>query len=145
MKHWGAWMEGKPPEGPATATWFMPAGFQAFEHFWSIPAAIELHESIGPSRITDRIHALTQQLNEGLRKLPNVSAVYTPTDPSLNAGIVCFDVKGLKPKEVVQRLLQKKVIASTTPYSPTFARLSCGLMNSPSDVEQGLRAVRALV
>ena len=42
---------------------------------------------------------------------------YTPKSAELTAGMVCFDVKGLKAKETVGRLLNKKIIASTTPYA----------------------------
>src|SRR5437867_6580391 len=29
---------------------------------------------------------------------------------------VCFDVKGMKPEQVVKRLLDQRIVASTTPY-----------------------------
>jgi isopenicillin-N epimerase len=138
-----AWAEGHPPRGPAHAAMFSPGGFQAYEHHWAVPAAIEFHERIGPSRITQRIHALNGQMREGLGKMPHV-VTYTPASPELSAGMVCFDVKGLKAKETVQRLLSKKILASTTPYGVPFARVACGIMNTPAEVETTLRAVRAL-
>ena len=82
-------------------------------------------------------------MNEGLRKLPNV-VTYTPLDRSLNAGLVCFDVKGMKPEAVVAKLYEKKIIASTTPYAKAFARLACGIMNMSSEVDKTLASVRAL-
>jgi selenocysteine lyase/cysteine desulfurase len=140
FESWGA---EKPPAGPARANWFTPGGFQAFEHWWALPAAFDFHEAIGPERITDRIHQLNQQTNEGLRKLSNV-VVYTPLDRNLNAGLVCFDVKGMEPGAVVQKLYEKKIIASTTPYAKPFARLACGIMNTSSEVDKTIAAVRAL-
>jgi selenocysteine lyase/cysteine desulfurase len=108
-----------------------------------LPAAIEFHEKIGPARITQRIHALNGQMREGLSKMPHV-VIYTPAASELNAGMVCFDVKGLKAEETVARLLARRIIASTTPYRVPFARVSCGIMNTPAEVETTLRAVRAL-
>jgi selenocysteine lyase/cysteine desulfurase len=138
-----AWAEGHPPRARAHAAMFSPGGFQAFEHHWAVPAAIEFHERIGPRRITERIHGLNAQMREGLSKMPHV-VTYTPATSELMAGMVCFDVKGLKAKETVGQLLNKKILASTTPYRVPFARVACGLMNTPAEVEITLRAVRAL-
>lgn len=138
-----AWEDDRPPKTPLRAAMFSPGGFQSFEHHWAVPAAIEFHEQIGPSRITDRIHALNAQMREGLAKMPHV-VVYTPAQRELNAGLVCFDVKGMKPEDTVHRLLAKKIIASTTPYKIAYARLACGIMNTPAEVDRTLAAVRAL-
>ena len=137
------WAAGHPPRVRAHAAMFSPGGFQAYEHHWAVPPAIEFHERIGPARITQRIHALNGQMLEGLRKMAHV-VVYTPPQSELNAGMVCFDVKGLKAKETVERLLGKKILASTTPYGVPFARVSCGIMNTPGEVETTLRAIREL-
>ncbi len=139
-----AWAQGKPPSTTPRAAWFSPGGFQSFEHHWAIPAAIEFHKAIGSARITERIHALNQQMNEELRKLPNVKIVYTPRDPQLNAGMVCFDVNGLDAQKTVSKLLEKKILASTTPYAVPFARVAFGIMNTPDEVERTARAVRSL-
>jgi isopenicillin-N epimerase len=53
-------------------------------------------------------------------------------------------VRGLKAKETVERLLKKKTLASTTPYGVPFARVACGIMNTPEEVETTLRVVRTL-
>jgi isopenicillin-N epimerase len=138
-----AWEAGKPPVGPARASWFTPGGFQAFEHWWALPAAFDFHQAIGPARVTERIHALNQQMNAELRKLPNV-VVYTPPSPELCAGMVCFDVKGMQSTAVVAKLLAKRIVASTTPYRIPFGRVAFGLMNTPDEVTMTARAVREL-
>jgi selenocysteine lyase/cysteine desulfurase len=58
--------------------------------------------------------------------------------------MVCFDVKGLKAKDTVARLLSKGILASTTPYRVPVSRLACGIMNTPAEVEATLRVVRGL-
>jgi isopenicillin-N epimerase len=138
-----AWGEEHPPTGTPNATWFSPGGFQAFEHYWAVPAALEFHRAIGRSRISERIHELNQQMNEGLRKIPNVY-VHTPLARALNAGMVVFEVKGQKTDDTVKRLLDQRIIASSTPYAVSYARLACGIMNTPDEVERTLRAVRAI-
>jgi len=139
-----AWAAGKLPDPPARASWFSPGGFWAFEHYWALPVAFEFHRRIGPSRITERIHDLNSQVREGLAKMPNIT-LYTPRSTSLSSGIVCFDVKGMKQTGVVERLLEKnKIIASTTPYAISYARVSFGIQNTPAEVEKLLAAIRAL-
>jgi isopenicillin-N epimerase len=138
-----AWGEGKEPAPPARAAWFSPGGFQAFEHYWALPEAFQFHQDIGPGRITARIHELNHQMKEGLAGMPNIQ-LYTPRDESLSAGMACFDVKGMKAGEVVRSLLEQKIIASTTPYRVSYARLACGIVNTPEEVEKTLGAVRRL-
>jgi len=50
----------------------------------------------------------------------------------------------LKPEQVVAKLLEKNIIASTSPYRVTYARLSAGLINDEQEVDAALRAVRGL-
>jgi isopenicillin-N epimerase len=142
MEEFRAWTEERLPRPPIRAAMFSPGGFHSFEHHWAVPSAIEFHEKIGPARITERIHALNAQMREGLSKMPHV-VVYTPVSRELSAGLVCFDVKGLKAGETVGRLLSNKILASTTPYRVPFSRVACGIMNTPAEVDSALRAVRS--
>jgi len=120
-----------------------PGGFHSFEHRWALDRAFGLHQEIGKARVTGRIHDLNAQLKDGLASMPHVT-LYTPRDASLSAGLVCFDVAGLRPDAVVDRLWQRQIVATTTPYNPTFARLAAGLFNTPDEVEAVLREVRTL-
>jgi selenocysteine lyase/cysteine desulfurase len=138
-----AWEQEHDPQPPARGAWFSPGGFQAFEHYWALPTAIHFHQSIGTDRITARIHELNGQMKEGLWRMPNIQ-LYTPRDENLSAGIVCFDVKGMKPGQVVKRLLDRHIVASTTPYRVSYARVACSVVNSPQEVEAALRAIRDL-
>jgi len=143
LEEFTAWTEERPPHPPLRASMFSPGGFQSFEHHWAVPSAILFHEKIGPARITERIHSLNAQMREGLSKMPHV-VIYTPAERELSAGLVCFDVKGLKAGETVARLLSNRVLASTTPYAVPLSRVACGIMNTPGEVETGLREIRAL-
>ena len=70
--------------------------------------------------------------------------LHTPMDDRLSAGIVCFDVAGVKAQEAVTRLRARKIIASETPYKVQYLRLAAGLFNSPAEIERALREVRQL-
>ena len=121
-----------------------PGGYHAFEHTWALGSAFEMHASLGKSRIANRVHALNSELKEGLRKMRHVRLA-TPSDPSLSSGIVCFDVEGMSPENVVAALAAKGVIASRTPYRRQYARLCPGLLTPGDDVQRTLTAVRSLV
>jgi selenocysteine lyase/cysteine desulfurase len=137
-----AWKEGKDP-GPTQASFVSPGGFKAYEHQWAMPEAFAFHQSIGRKRIADRIAALNTQCKEGLARIPHVK-LHTPRSPELSAGIICFEIAGMTPGAAVRKLLEKKVIASTSPYKVSYARLAPSLVNDEEQVEHALRAVRAL-
>jgi selenocysteine lyase/cysteine desulfurase len=120
-----------------------PGGFHSFEHRWALRAAFDLHQQIGRARIAARIHDLNTQLKQGLAAMSNVR-LYTPMDDNLSAGLVCFDVNGLAPQAVVDRLHERGIVATVTPYANSYARLAPGLLNSPEEVDTVLAAIRTL-
>jgi isopenicillin-N epimerase len=82
-------------------------------------------------------------VKEGLAKMSKVK-LYTPRDASLSAGIVCFDIDGMTQQQVVDKLHERKILASTTPYRVSYARVAFGLQNTTGEVERTLREIRAL-
>jgi isopenicillin-N epimerase len=120
-----------------------PGGFHSFEHRWALAEAFAFHRRIGKARVESRIHALARRLKAGLAAMPHVR-LYTPRSGELSAGIVCFDIVGMSPGVVVERLAGRRIVATLTPYSPAYARLAPGLLNTPADVDRALAAVRAL-
>jgi isopenicillin-N epimerase len=139
---YGAWMTGQEPK-EMRASWMTPGGFHSFEHRWALPAAFEFHKQMGRARVAERIHTLNDQAKEGLAKMPKVK-LYTPRGSKLSAGLVCFDVDGITPGTVVERLLAKKVIASVAPYSTRYARIAPSLLNTPEEIETTLGYIRSM-
>jgi len=137
------WMEVRPQAPVPVGATMSPGGFHSFEHRWALDRAFQFHQNMGKERVAERIHSLNRQLKEGLAKMPNVK-LYTPMSDELSAGIVCFDVQGMKADDVVSALRKKNIIASVTPYKTLYARLSPGLLTSPADVEAVLAAIREI-
>jgi len=133
------WDESKLPK----AGMMTPGGFHAFEHRWALPAAFNLHQQIGKPRVAARIHQLNQQCKEGLTGMSHVR-LWTPKANEMSAGIVCFDVEGLKPADVAKKLQAKKIIASESPYQKSCARVAPSLLTTPDDVERTLAAIQSL-
>lgn len=138
-----AWRQQRDPQGDTQGAWVSPGGFLAFENQWGVIEAFEFVKQIGRKRIADRVAELNGQLKEGLSKLPNVH-LHTPQSAQFSAGIVCCDVKGWAPKDVVARLKAQKIIASATPYRHSTVRFSAGIINTPEDIDKTLRVMRTL-
>lgn len=139
---YGAWMKGADPP-PTTADMMTPGGFHSFEHRWALGEAFELHRGIGKPRVAARIHELNRQCKEGLAGMKHVT-LHTPLGEDVSSGIITFEVAGLEPKAVVARLHQRHIVASTTPYATSYARLAPGLINSPAEIDRALAEIRAL-
>jgi isopenicillin-N epimerase len=120
-----------------------PGGFHSFEHRWALAEAFRFQQRIGRQRIAARTHTLNAQLKAALAGMPHV-ALHTPRGASLSAGLVCFEVRGLPPQEVVERLAARGIVATVTPYTPTYARVGPSILNTPAEIRRAVRALRAL-
>lgn len=128
---------------PTQAGFVSPGGFVAFEHVLAIPAAVELHRTIGRPALAARIAELNGAFRDAAAAIPGVT-LHTPRDPALSAGISCFEVRGLTPGQVVGRLAEKKIRTTTSPYKVTYARVCAGVMNNPEEIDLVLREIRTL-
>jgi len=138
------WMQGKTPESLPPGPRVTPGGFQAFEHRWALAEAFRFHLAIGKPRVTTRIHELATRCKQGLTAIGGKVKVRTPLAPELSSGITCFEIEGMVPDTIVKKLLEKKIVASDSPYATSYARLTPGLLNSPEEVDQAVAAVKAL-
>ena len=68
----------------------------------------------------------------------------TPQSPGLSAGLVCFEVAGRDPAEVVAHLASRRIVASVTPYALRYVRLGPGIVNTPEHVDAAVAAVASL-
>ncbi len=139
---YGAWMQGVDPP-PTTADMMTPGGFHSFEHRWALGEAFELHLSLGKPKVQARIHELNTQCKQGLAAMKHVT-LHTPLSEEVSSGIITFEVAGRTPEQVVKVLHDKRIVASTTPYATSYARLAPGLINSPADIDRALAEIRAL-
>lgn len=137
------WMHTIPEAPIRMAAQMTPGGFHSFEHRWALNEAFKFHRAMGKPRVTERIYALNQQMKQGLAAMPHVT-LRTPMSQDLSAGIICFEVAGKQPAKVVEKLKEDRIIASVTPYATQYVRLAPGLLNTPGEVDEVLRALRAM-
>ena len=138
-----AWERQEAPTTPTTADRMAPGGFHAYEHQWATAAAFRMHRQMGRARVAARIRELNDQCKAGLAANRKVK-LHTPMSGELSAGLVSFEVEGVAPAEVVKQLLARRIIASTSPYAITYARLAPSLVNTADEVERAVRAVREI-
>ena len=134
------WMEGRAPDLPRSAA-MTPGGFHTFEHRWALAEAFDFRRRIGRGRTATRTHQLAQRLKNGLAEIKRVRLV-TPQSAALSAGIVCFEVDGQEPFDLVERLYARhRIVASVTPYANRYVRLGPSILNTPAEVDRVVRAV----
>jgi selenocysteine lyase/cysteine desulfurase len=134
------WMEGRAPDLPRSAA-MTPGGFHTFEHRWALAEAFDFRRRIGRGRTATRTHQLAQRLKNGLAEIKRVRLV-TPQSAALSAGIVCFEMDGQEPFDLVERLYARhRIVASVTPYANRYVRLGPSILNTPAEVDRVVRAV----
>jgi hypothetical protein len=134
--------EGRTPSaapGPAHT----PGGFHSFEHRWALIEALDFARALDTRRVADRTHQLARRLKAGLGRVRGVE-LRTPASDDISAGIVCCEIAGRDPGEVVMELNQRhRVIASVTPYASRFVRFGPTYLNTDGEVDELVRAVAA--
>jgi selenocysteine lyase/cysteine desulfurase len=118
-----------------------PGGFHSFEHRWALAEAFTFHQDIGRARVAARTQELATRLKDGLAELSGVRVV-TPRDPDLSSGIVCCEVAGREPFEVVELLRdQHRILASVSPYREPFVRFGASIVTTPEQVDSAVGAL----
>ncbi len=138
-----AWIEGRAPAHTPPGAAMTPGGFHSFEHRWALADAFAFHGRIGRSRVAERTSALARQLTEGLAAVDRVR-LKTPVAEALSAGLVCLEVDGMDPREVVGRLDARGIVASVTPYATQYVRLGPSIVNTPAEIDEVVAAIAEL-
>ena len=137
----GEWRNGSPP-APMDGLRFTPGGYHSFEHRWALAEAFRFHLDIGKDRVAARTHEQATQLKSGLAEMDGVTLVTPPAD-GMSSGIVCFDIDGTPPEDVLGRLVAAGIDASITPYNEQHVRVGPGITTTPDEVDRLLDALSA--
>ncbi|HMJ70111.1 MAG TPA: aminotransferase class V-fold PLP-dependent enzyme [Cyclobacteriaceae bacterium] len=145
MVAYGSWLGVVPANQEATfSDSLTPGGFHSFEHRWSLNVAFEWMMTLGKDKVEKRTHELSVRLKNGLKSIPHVK-VHTPLSNDLSAGINCFDVDGMKPEDVMKKLVDEHhILASTAPYKVTCVRLTPSIVNSEEEVDKCIKAIEGI-
>ncbi len=141
--NYASWLGWVSPDQVPVGDRMTPGGFHSFEHRWALPEAFEFHRQIGKARVQHRIHELNTMTKQAMATMPHVK-VHTPLSADLSAGIICFEVDGYEPDQVVEHFRDNKIVASSSPYRVSYARLAPSLINNEAEVEESMRVLRAM-
>lgn len=142
-ENYGVWLGKANLSDVSVGDMMSPGGFHSFEHRWALTEAFQFHLAIGKARIEQRIHQLNSLSKEAMSAMRHVK-LHTPKSAALSSGIICFEVEGRTPREVVEHLRSRGIIASTTPYRESYARIAPSLLNNEEEIERTMEALRAL-
>jgi selenocysteine lyase/cysteine desulfurase len=118
-----------------------PGGYHSFEHRWALAEAFDFQLAIGIHRVAERTREQATRLKDGLARMSGVRLV-TPRDPALSAGIVCCEVAGSDPVDLVRGLRRDHgIVVSATPYREQFLRIGPSLVTTPEQVDDVLEAL----
>ena len=120
-----------------------PGGFHSFEHRWALADAFDFHQNLGKEKIENRTHQLSTLLKEGIEHINHVH-LHTPKSTTLSSGINSFEIDGMTPKKIVEKLKGKNIIASTTPYKTVYARLTPCIINTEAEVLKCIEALKKI-
>ncbi len=137
------WMGMAPDREPTFHELMSPGGFHAFDHRWSLDSAFEFQMTMGRDRVHQRTTALNTRLKQGIRDIKGVDLL-TPIDPELSAGINCFIVGNLDATETVKHFHDAGVIASSSPYRISYARLTPCVINTKTEVDSTLEILERM-
>ena len=137
------WLNGSAVSTVAPGAANTPGGYHSFEHRWALAEAFRFHLAIGRDLIAERTHTQATRLKEGLAEVSGVRMV-TPMDDDLSSGIVCVELAGRNPFEVVEALDRQRISASVTPYREPYVRLGPSIVTDPDQVDSAIEAVAAL-
>jgi selenocysteine lyase/cysteine desulfurase len=135
----GEWRNGLDPQ-PMSGLRFTPGGYHSFEHRWALAEAFRFHGDIGKDRVAARTYEQATQVKEGLAEIDGVTLV-TPMDQAMSSGIICFDVDGAAPPDVLGTLASAGVDASITPYREEHVRVGPSIVTSPEECDTLLQAL----
>ncbi|MFE4514474.1 aminotransferase class V-fold PLP-dependent enzyme [Kitasatospora sp. NPDC056783] len=139
------WYLGRVPEDEAPrARLCTPGGFPAYEHRWALAEAFEFHERLGKERVAARIAELNTYCRGRLAELDGVR-VRTPADSRTRSGMICFDVDGHDPADIVAALEHDKVMAGQTPYRSSAVRFAPGVLNTTADIDRAVDSLEKAI
>ncbi len=143
LSPYGQWLGTEPRRTLTFNEKCSPGGFHTFEYRWAQHAAFNFHMKIGKNKIQERTHHLCTLLKNGLQELNHIK-IHTPMSPELSSGINCFEVDGYTPNEVVEKLYEAGIIASTSPYRKSYVRLTPCIINTEDEVHTCIRTLEKM-
>jgi isopenicillin-N epimerase len=122
-------------------------GSPNFAAWLTLPAALQLHQRIGPAAKEARLRHLRQRWVQQARRLPGVE-IMTPDDPSMVGGITSLRIRGRSAAAVVAALRDPHGVHTVAPTGTNGAelvRMTPAITTTEGDLDRLLQGLRAIV
>lgn len=121
---------------------FMQYGTGSPAKITGLKAAMDFNRELGTQRISDWNRAMTAQLHEGLREIPNLR-IWSSTHPDMYGGATTFGLQNKTADELQDALWEEKIRVRAQ-RNNRRVRLCAHLYVSPDDIAKTLDVVRRL-
>jgi selenocysteine lyase/cysteine desulfurase len=115
----------------------LEVGCPHFAGIFALGAALDLFETVGRSRIEERIHELTDYLHRGLEA--EGLKIASPIQREQRSGITIVEMED--PQDIVKHLAENRIIVSARGKG---LRVSVHIFNNCDDIDRLLAALREL-
>lgn len=143
---WSAKLSGA-NHGPASR--HTPGGVKAYEHWWSLNEAFEMHlRDLGKEHVEQEVHRQAAYLKDRLKQAGAGMTVITPESPALSSGIVCLDVGELTADAVITQLEAVSVLVSESAIdrnaNRTHVRMAVSILTTDAEIDHAVDCLTAI-
>ena len=119
-------------------------GFRNYVGIVGLESSAKYLLNFGMENIRKKNQYLSNLFREELAKIPKV-VLYGPEDPSQRTSIVSFNIEGLDPQKIVDKLEQKNIILAVREILETkIIRVSPHFFNTDSEILQVIDEIKKL-
>lgn len=126
-----------------------PGGVKAYEHWWSLNEAFEMHlRDLGKEHVEREVHRQAAYLKGRLNQAGAGITVITPESPALSSGIVCLDVGELAADDVITQLEAVSVLVSESAIdrnaNRTHVRMAVSILTTDAEIDHAVECLTAI-
>jgi cysteine desulfurase/selenocysteine lyase len=119
-------------------------GFRNYVGIVGLESSVKYLLNFGMENIRKKNQYLSNLFREELEKIPKV-ILYGPEDPNERTSIVSFNIEGLDPQKIVDRLEQKNIILAVREIMETkIIRISPHFFNTDTEIFQVIDEIKKL-
>jgi len=119
-------------------------GFRNYVGIVGLESSVKYLLNFGMENIRKKNQHLSNLFRDELEKIPKI-ILYGPEDPNQRTSIVSFNIEGLDPQEIVDKLAQKNIILAVREIMETkIIRVSPHFFNTDSEMLQVIDEIKKL-
>ncbi|MEE8180672.1 MAG: aminotransferase class V-fold PLP-dependent enzyme, partial [Nitrosopumilaceae archaeon] len=119
-------------------------GFRNYVGMVGLESSVRYLTQFGIHNIRSKIMKLANQLRDELLKISGVT-MYGPEEPEKRTSIISFNIKGLEPQTIVEKLEKQKIVLAVREiFNKKLVRASPHLFNTESEIQTVIDAIKKL-